>query len=272
MSKPGDPLPLERLVQEVLASAKYRHICPEFVSAIGMQELGKRRNFKEALKATKNKLHQVSGVYFEHPEASTRWLAELGSALQSGDPAALQSTCRAIMGHHASTRERLAILDQFYTTIFAALPPITSVIDIACGLHPLALPWMNLPPGTRYYAYDVQRDLADFLAGYLALLPIQGLAQACDVLQFCPSQQVDVAFVLKTLPCLEQIEKRAGQRLLHALNAHYIIVSFPVSSLGGHNKGMAAFYETHFSSLIANTSWEVQRFEFATELVFVVKK
>lgn len=272
MSKPGDQLQLERLVQEVLASAKYRQISPEFISSVGMQELGKRRNFKEALKATKNKLHQVSGVYFEHAEDPAHWLAELRSALASGDQEMRQSTCRTIMSHHASTRERAPILDEFYATIFAALPPITSIIDIACGLHPLAIPWMNLAPGTHYYTYDVQRDLTDFLTSYLALLPVQGLAQARDVLQSCPSQQVDVAFVLKTLPCLEQVEKQAGTRLLHTLNARHIIVSFPVSSLGGRSKGMATFYETHFYSLISNTSWEIQRFIFPTELVFVIKK
>jgi 16S rRNA (guanine(1405)-N(7))-methyltransferase len=273
MSRPTDSSQLTRLVQEVLASSKYQHVYPDFIAAVAVQELGKRRNFKEALKATKNKLHQVSGVYFERREDQALWLAMLQSALQADNQPALQQVCREIMGYHASTRERLAILEQLYTTIFALLPAVTSVIDIACGLNPLAIPWMNLAPGTRYYAYDVQQDLIDFLTGYLSLLPlVEGQAHACDIVQSCPKQAVDVAFVLKTLPCLEQIEKQAGRQLLRSLNARFIVVSFPVSSLGGRNKGMAGFYEAHFSELVADTSWEVQRLEFMTELVFVVKK
>lgn len=268
----SDDIALERLLQEVLKSNKYRHVCPDFVLTIATQEAARRRGFKETVKAVKNKLHQVSGVYLTERNNDAKWLPTIQNALQTQDQQQIQQACRTIMQHHASTRERIPILAEIYSTLFEQLPPITSIIDIACGLHPLAIPWMNLASEVHYYAYDIQQDVIHFLNQYFALLPVHGSAHLCDIIQNCPDQPVDMAFVMKTLPCLEQVEKQAGRRLLHALNARYLVVSFPAYSLGGHGKGMTNFYEKHFYELVTDTNWHIRKFSFANELVFLVEK
>lgn len=263
---------LDRLVEEVLASAKYRDICPDLVQYIGAQELSKRRSHKEALKSTKNKLHQVSGAYLDGHDHYARWLNQFQQGVLSGDRTILQQLCLHIMNHHTSTRERLPIMDQFYAMCMADLAPIHSVLDIACGLNPLAIPWMPLAANASYYACDIHQHMLDFLAQCMAMLGIRGRAEAIDVVQNCPTLEVDVALVLKTLPCLEQIDKQAGYNILRAIKARYMIVSFPVSSLGGKSKGMQAYYDAHFRELIDSEPWEVRRIELATELVFIVRK
>src|SRR5437660_3606967 len=266
------PSQLDRLVSDVSASPKYRDISPDLIRRIGTQELAQRRNFKESLKSTRNKLHQIGGAYFDGQQDYPRWLDELREAAYTGDRAIMQRTCRTIMSHHASTRERLPVLDRFYATILADLPPIRSVIDLACGLNPLAIPWMSLEVGAQYYACDIYQGMLDFLNDALALMPVNGSVQQCDIIQACPTHQADLALVLKTLPCLEQVDRQAGYHLLHTLNVRYLVVSFPVHSLGGHSKGMIAHYETHFRELIRHDAWDVRRIAFPTELVFVVKK
>lgn len=266
---------LAALVGTVRASANYRHVCPDVIASIGARELGRRRTLKEAIKATKNTLHQVGGAYrLDQREAYTAWLDQLREAMVSGDQRRLHDLCQSIMSHHASTRERLPILEQFYEEIFAALPPVRRVLDIACGLHPLAIPWMPLVEGTTYDACDIYQDMTDFVQVWLNLLPLSGQARAIDVLQACPEQRVDVAFLLKTLPCLEQIEPSAGQHLLQNIRADYLVVSFPSRSLGGHKKGMIAHYETHFHALLdTQHQWHsIKRLEFESELVFVLQK
>lgn len=263
---------LATLVASVRASANYRDVCAEAIAAIGERELAKRRNLKEAIKATKNTLHQVSGAYLNSQEHYPRWLAQLRSAAQSGNDETLRDACRHIINYHASTRERLPILEHFYTTILAELPPVHSVLDIACGLNPLTLPWMPLANDVTYYACDIYESMATFLNDALAVLGAQGHCEACDVRQSCPAHKVDVALLLKAIPCLEQVEKHAGQRLLRAINANYIVVSYPVRSLGGKNRGMVDYYTAHFNALVANEAWNIQRFEFTSELVFLVKK
>jgi 16S rRNA (guanine(1405)-N(7))-methyltransferase len=264
--------PLDRLVTAVLKSSKHGRICEEFIRRVGAEELPKRRNLKEAIKATKNKLHQVGGAYLDVNMPYARWLDLLGSAARSPDGDDLLDACREVMSHHASTMERLPILDSFYTTVLASLTPVRSVLDVACGLNPLAIPWMPLTPGAAYYAYDIYHDMIEFVGAFMALTNVNGDAHARDVAQFVPPQKVDVALVLKTIPCLEQIDKSAGLQLLESLNADYVVVSFPVHSLGGYDKGMATNYETRLRDLLAGKPWLVQRFEFETELVFLVDK
>ena len=264
---------VDHLVNTVLASKGYREIAPSLIREIAAQELTKRRSLKEAIKATKNKLHQVSGAYLDGAENYSAWLLELHEAMSSGERDRLRAWCRQIMQHHASTRERLPILDQFYTEIFAHLPPIHSLLDIACGLNPLALPWMPLTKGATYLACDIQQDMMAFLQQWFhAESSVQGCAQVCNVLSACPTDSIDVALLLKTIPCLEQIDKTAGLRLLHTIQADYLVISYPVRSLGGKHKGMIDYYEEHFRKLVSQEAWGITKLIFPTELVFIVKK
>ncbi len=261
---------LDDLVAAVLASARYRSILPDLVRRIGDEELARRRTLKEAIKATKSRLHQVAGAYVEGRIGYAAWLDELRAA--AADPAALRATCARVMGRHSSTRERLPILERFFCETLADLTPVRSVLDIACGLNPLAIPWMPLASGAAYYAYDIDRDLVGVLNGLFGLVDVDGRAELCDVTSACPQPTAEVALVLKALPCLEQIDKGASARLLDALPAHHILVSFPVASLGGRKAGMARTYEARFMELAAARGWSVQRFAFASELAFRVAR
>ncbi len=263
---------IDNLVEAVLRSSKYKSIDSAFIRYIGTQELARRHNLKEAIKSTKNKLHQVGGAYQENTPRYALWLDELKRASRSANREHFFEACKWIMSHHSSTRERLPILDQFYSTLLAGLPPINSVIDIASGLHPLAIPWMNLSEHTQYYAYDIYEDMINFLNGCMALMPVRGYGKTCDVIHNCPAQKVDIAFLLKAIPCLEQVDKSAGIRLLESINADRIVVSFPAHSLGGKNKGMVTNYEASFYEQVAHKPWSIQRFAFPGEQVFLVSK
>jgi 16S rRNA (guanine(1405)-N(7))-methyltransferase len=264
--------PLDDLVSAVRASAKYRRVCEDFVRSLGAQELARRGNLKEAVKSTKNKLHQVAGAYLEGPAHYAEWMQQLRSAAPGG-MAALRPVCARVMRHHASTRERLPILDAFYAQTLAGLGPLHSVLDVACGLNPLAIPWMPLAPGAAYYAYDIYEDLMAFLGEFVSMCHLQGEAKACSVLSGSPlARRVQLALLLKAVSCLEQVDKTAGMNLLEQIDAEHVLISFPVHSLGGRSKGMLANYEARFMALIASRNWRWQRFEFGTELAFLVTK
>ncbi len=263
---------IDNLVEAVLASSKYKSIDSAFIKYIGAQELSRRHNLKEAIKSTKNKLHQVGGAYQDNTPRYIFWLDELKRASRSGNREQFLKVCKWIMGHHSSTRERLPIIEQFYSTILANLPPINSVIDIACGLHPLAIPWMPLSEHAHYYAYDIYQDMIGFLNDCMSLMPVQGFGKTCDVIHNCPFQKVDIAFLLKAIPCLEQVDKSVGIRLLESINADRIIVSFPAHTLGGKNKDMVTNYEARFYEQVAHKTWSIQRFVFPGELVFLMDK
>jgi 16S rRNA (guanine(1405)-N(7))-methyltransferase len=103
-------------------------------------------------------------------------------------------------------------------------------------------------------------------------MPVQGNGKTCNVIHYCPAQKVDVAFILKAIPCLEQVNKAAGLRLLETINADHLVVSFPAHSLGGKQKGMLTNYEARFYQLVRHKPWSIQRFAFPGELVFLVTR
>jgi 16S rRNA (guanine(1405)-N(7))-methyltransferase len=183
-----------------------------------------------------------------------------------------RKTLLSIMGHHASTRERLPLLDEFYTTCLAGLPPFKSVLDLACGLNPLSIPWMGLAKGAHYHAVDIYKDMMGFLSEALASLQVDFQARTGSIIPAGPFQPVELALVLKTIPCLEQVDSAAGKNLLDAIQADVILVSFPLRSLGGRDVGMAANYEKRFLEFASGKRWKVNRFEFQNELVFQVSR
>lgn len=260
-----------KIIHSVITSPKYKHVYAGLIQKIADAELEKGLSLKEATKSTKNKLHQIGGAYFPRQPNYNALLAELEEAVER-DPESIKTVCREIMQQHSSTKERLPILDEFYTTIFEDLPAINSVLDVGCGLNPLAAPWMPLEEKARYYACDIYQDMIDFLISALDLLSVRKVIYLCDATAFPPSDKVDLALALKVIPCLEHLDKRIGLRMLEGFQAKYVLVSYPIKSLGGHEKGMKENYETHFTEMIAGKGWEYKKYEFETELAFLLEK
>lgn len=263
---------LDTLVTAVLSSTKYRHVSPAFVRSIGARELAVRPNLKAAIKATKNALHQAGGAFQDAQIDYAQALARLRPAAVAPEPDALRDACRSVMAAHTSTRERLPILDEFYATTLASVPPPGRVLDIACGLNPLTRPWMPIPATAEYIACDIYSDQMAFINEFFALAGYAGRAEVRDVIGSPPDEPADLALILKTLPCLEAVDRHAPARLLDAVRAPLLLVSFPAQSLGGRRKGMVAHYEERFRGLLVERGWPAERFEFKTELAFLVRK
>ena len=263
---------LDALVEQVRSAKKYRNISVVLVRSILSAELEKRRDPKIALKATRNKLHQVAAAYQDNPIPYTAWLEELAHLPATlHHPSVLDFITRALPAH-ASTRERVPILPDFFKECLAPLSGIHSVLDLACGLNPLAIPWMPLQPGFTYTACDIYTDMLEFLNAFFARFNLDGKAVLCDITRELPAVKADLTLVLKTIPCLEQVDKDAGRRLFEMLTSPNILVSFPAHSLGGKSKGMVRTYEQHFAELLVGKSWQVSRFEFPGELAFLIQR
>ncbi len=85
---------LEKLLETVLTSSKYKDVSHELIRSIGVRELAKRSNIKEAVKATKSKLHQVGGAYLTEKENYAGWFNDLERLFRSGDQDAFLSYVR----------------------------------------------------------------------------------------------------------------------------------------------------------------------------------
>ena len=268
---PYSPEDLNNLVQAICASTKYAQISPSLVESIAAEELEKRADYKSALKAARTRLHQVTGAFLAPDINYAKW-ADILKSIPPDNTQELLAFCQRMMRLHNSTAERLPYIDQFFRTCLEEISPIHSILDLACGLNPLALPWMPLAPNCSYFACDVVLPMLAFLNQFFAEVAVQGKAFPCDLSACVPQQKVQLAILLKTLPCLDQLDKSLGPRLLAELNADHILVSYPAKSLGGKEKGMRRTYAQQFARLIEGTPFRVREFNFPNEIVFLISR
>jgi 16S rRNA (guanine(1405)-N(7))-methyltransferase len=268
---------LDRIVAAVASSKKYRSICADTIRRIAERELASRDTVKAAAKATKRRLHQVYGA-FEHDYDYEAAYQRLQDAYELGSDDEIKAVCRYVMGQHSSTRERLPILDRFYQDIFEITGRPSLLLDLGCGLNPLALPWMDTVapqgsgqiPGIRYVPLDIDTDRVRFLNRYLALAGLEPLARCQDILSHPPKDAADVALLLKMSPTLERQESGATLGLIEQLKAPYVVVSFAVKSLGGREKGMVEHYQQQFLGWLRDRQWPAEKLAFDSELVCIV--
>ena len=263
---------INKVAEAVQKGSRYQNVDQGLVLHIAAAELSKGRSFKAAVKAARSKLHQVGSAYHTGKLDYTKWETELQTLPHDLTSPALQDFCRQAMEQHASTSERLPYLEDFFHETLAPLDKIESVLDLACGLNPLAIPWMPLTQDTKYYACDIYSDMIAFLRHFLAHTGFAGQAEVCNLIEGPPQIRTQLALLLKTIPCLEHLDRHIGSRLLETIPSDNILVSFPARSLGGRGKGMVENYENHFQDIIAGQNWNVRRFEFPTELAFLLSR
>lgn len=272
MGKDLRALTVQEIEKAVLAKSKYRHIHPGLVQGLARAELEKGLPFKEVVKGVTGKLHQVAAAYFATQPDYAAWKETLQDLPPNLQDHTVQAYCRAAMANHHSTRERLPILETFFCETLAPVAPLHSVLDLACGLDPLALPWMPVAEDVFYAGCDIFMDMLNFLADFATHFSVHSQFKPCNLLDTNFGGTFQVAFLLKTLPCLEQLEKGWGAHILDAVPADYLLISYPIRSLGGRAKGMRGSYARQFEELMRGRDWQVHTFEFTHELAYLVKK
>jgi 16S rRNA (guanine(1405)-N(7))-methyltransferase len=263
---------LDALVNEVRKSKKYSVVSEELVRDILKSELGKGKNQKELIKSIRNKIHQVGSSFQEEMIPYSTWITELNTL--STDLNSKQSIAfiHKWLQFHSSTRERVPFIDRFFQESLAPIQPVESILDLACGFTPLCIPWMPLASGFSYTGIDIYQDMIGFLDQFFDHLKIKHSFSVGNILESLQMEKTHVAFLLKTIPCLEQVDKSIGSRLLENIPSDNILVSFPSRSLSGRSKGMAVNYEAHFMQLISGKNWKITNTEFPNEIVFLVQK
>jgi 16S rRNA (guanine(1405)-N(7))-methyltransferase len=267
---------IDEVAARVSASPRYRHVDPDLVARLAAEESPRARNADDAVKRVKRRLHQAVGAFGggRGGRPGSESLAALRAAWAGDlrDPAVM-GACRDLLASHASMAERVQHLDAFYTGIWeAAGATPESVLDLGCGLAPLALPWMGLPRTARYVAVDVDRRALETVDGFLDLVGQPHAVEARDLAAGPPDVAADMALMLKLVPTLDRLDADAATRLLAGLRARHAAVSFPRRSLGGRRKGMERTYRARAARLASDTGFElVAEASVPNELVFLLE-
>jgi 16S rRNA (guanine(1405)-N(7))-methyltransferase len=265
---------LESIETALATSRRYAGVAPGAVRRVARKALvAARGDVGEAIKRTKRGLHEIHGAYL--PATGPKYEAmgrKLRPAADSGDQEQVKDVLRSAMAVHASTRERLPHLNDFYQEIFDRIPRPAIIRDLACGLNPLAVPWMPLAAPVSYVASDIDERLTGFVGQALTAVGVTHRAEVLDLVDSPVTGYADLTLMLKTVPCLERQRTGSGWDLIAAIDSPTIVVTFPTRSLGQRSKGMFQTYSSAFEAHLSGHSWGVEQVEIPNELIYVISK
>ena len=217
------------VVARVLTSRKYRSLDPVFVTRLVAEVRVHARSDKEAVQWTKRRLQQAVGAFVAGRPVAALTRARAALEADPDDRAALV----AAMGSHSSSAERVAHLDEVGDLLATWVGRPASVLDLACGLGPLATPWLHLADGCRYWCCDVDLGLVDGLQALAPFLPVDLTAETVDLVADTVTRPAEVALALKAVTTLDQQRPGRSATVLGALRCPDIVISVPRQSLSG---------------------------------------
>lgn len=264
---------VDKVVDEIAESKKYRqlNVCKDTIKDLVIRSMQNKKREKDIVNDVRDKLHNIVANYLGDLNYELE-LQNLTDATSLNDLEQLKLACSKVMSCHTSTRERLPILDRMYQSIFEITGYPEVILDLACGIHPLAIPWMNLPfTNTRYFAYDIIPNRVAFLNDYLSLIGLKRTVFTQDILVDPPGIEADVAFIFKEVHRFEQRQKGSTVKLLGALHAKYIVVSLPTKNMSG-NINFLDSYKKMFYNVLGGMKWSISEILFDSEIFFCIKK
>jgi len=266
------PEKINALVNKISGSRKYHHLAipPETIRDLIQQAESRGIPAADIEKVVREKLHNIVAPYLGDPDYEK---LKLDLAVLPDHPQSpiLKDWCLSILREHASTRERIPILDEFYSRIFEFTGKPRSILDLACGLNPFSLPWMNLASDDTYHTFDLHQPRIDLIASFLAHIHQQGSATHTDILVHPPRQNADVAFFFKEAHRFDQRQPGINRTFFQSVPARFLLVSLPTSSLTGR-RSMLDQDRRLIDQSVSGLPWEVHEILFENEIVFCIKK
>lgn len=278
-----EPVNPVELVERLLTTKNYREIDPTFIEQIVKRAMKPNRSEKEILSQAKTKIQNATNRFRVGGVNYRGLISELGDdPLHEMEKIDRQLFCADWLRQHEASKDRIPFIRRYYEEIFAALPPIRSVIDLGCGLNPVALSFMHLPKDVAYSAFDLPMDLIDFLNEFFHFIGINGHAFQSNLHNGMPDVDGDLTFIQKTIPVLEKTRKGSGRALFDAIRTPYAVVSFvaskepkkehPKKDKSGKIREPKIRYDLVYDAIIAASDWQSTKLTYPNEVVYVLKR
>ena len=242
---------------------------PNFAKYSSFQQALRSKKVKEYVRTVRAKLRSVYGLFVTEPV----------SGAEAEKKEFTQDFLQELLQRHRSTAERVPYYSQFYTKVCQALQEYGIVsyrlLDLACGYNPFALTYSKCPPD-EYVAVDLSSSEMNAVNLFFKRKGYGGLAFACDVLSsdflsYLEEETFDVVFLLKALDSFETVKRHSSKKLLAALRAKVLVVSFPLLSIGGHTS-ISQVRRGWFERFCEKEGWQLSSFTLPNELVYIVFK
>jgi 16S rRNA (guanine(1405)-N(7))-methyltransferase len=233
-------------------------------------QFSRSKVYEDLLKRVRKELRAVYGVFQDKADDRDRILKEL----RATNPAHRTRIIEELLATHQSTKERIPYDRQVAREIVERTHP-TGIIDLGCGLHPLAYyhyPAVGAQP--RIVASDVSANDMRFLEECFIALDIPGTTLRLDLTDPTDIAKLttlpgDVTLLLKLLDSLEEAKRHVSYAIFEHITSEWIIASFPTASLGG-KKRIARAGRTWFERLLARRGLPWETFSVENELFYVI--
>jgi 16S rRNA (guanine(1405)-N(7))-methyltransferase len=271
----------EDIVHDILAKKELHGIEHAFVASVLEKELRRQpkiaarldtlsmrsADYKKLVKAVRAVLRRNIGLFEGDTRHQESLLAELR---QCANSAQRRELIEHLLATHASTRERLPFYSMVYDRIFAITGRPEIVLDIGCGLNPISFPSRDV----MYVGVDVDRAACAVVQEYFSIAGIEGECRVLDakgIMQIEKLPRADLALVFKLLELLEKREgHKLSERLLKALPAHWVVVSFPTMTSSG--KPMRSPRRTWMELMLARLGYAYKTFTIPNEIFYIIRK
>lgn len=262
------------MIDRIAHSPKYRSLARETISMIVAQEESHARDKRDLEHRSRRLLHRAAALYLNRssPAALEAELTEL--RLDGVTDSDVREWCRAALATHDSSAERLDDLDSFYPTVLNLVGHANGpIVDLACALNSLTLPWLRAVTSAPYVGYDFNERFVA-LGRAFATATSEPCAEFChqDVLSHASSIDGAIALLLKTYHCIDNRSRGAALTLVADLPVRSVVVSFPTRTLGGRRSGFDDRYGPELRTLAAREGWAVRTGSLPTETIWVIDK
>ena len=258
------------LYNELLKSKKYSDIAPAVLQRVCENASMRYSKPKDALKAAKTELHIINESYLTsdcHKKAAALISGYSGSGMATDKEFSL-----SLMRLHASSRERIEYINEIYSFLSCFVNRNTVLGDIGCGFSPFALPFFDKAP-QKYFAYEINGETTGVLNRYFSAMSKNGyFAETLDAVSVVPEKHFDTVFLFKLLPVLQQQKKGRAFEVLMELDYSVGVVSFPLKSLSGREKGMNGHYSSFFEDGLPTGFKVMDKQSIGNELFYIIKK
>ena len=250
------------LFEKLASNKKYSDVCPDTIRRVISECEGRYKKAKDMEKAVREKLHGVTSAFNELGGDLSNEVMQLGA----GDDEALA----ALLRRHASTRERLPLsaMDAMYARIFETTGKPASILDLACGLNPV---YLIKRFGCHVTGVDISKSCVE-LIGPASQDASRGIWGDLLCEGSIPADRFHIALMFKILPLLERQKAGSAMQIMQAVNAEYLVVSFPTRTLGGRNVGMADNYARWMQDHLPANREIAATFETENELFYILKE
>lgn len=176
---------------------------------------------------------------------------------------------------HKSTNERLSHYKELYGKIFEGFAGKSIILDLACGLNPIANIFIR-DKIKKYYASDISSEDCRFLKEYFSKTRIDNEVFPLDLLEKESLKKLskikcDVCFIFKTLDGLERVERNITEKLFKSLNTKIIAVTFPTLSLSGVRE-IKEYRRLWLEKLLDKLNWKYEKILVENELLYLIEK